>query len=123
MLFSLLLLGLLSCFCSTDFDVAIIGAGPGGLSAALALSKLLGIAVGVFERAREFRPIGAALVMNIDAYESLKAIGGETLALRVCSLSTNIDDQLLMRPNGEVFYSGESPLKGTPFTWLAWFTI
>jgi 2-polyprenyl-6-methoxyphenol hydroxylase-like FAD-dependent oxidoreductase len=65
--------------------VTIIGAGPGGLSAALALSKL-GIAVGVFERAREFRPIGAALLgMNIAAYESLKAIGGETLALKVHS--------------------------------------
>ena len=79
--------------------MAIIGAGPGGLSAALALSKL-GIAVGVFERAREFHPIGAALGMNIAAYESLKAIGGETLALKVRSLSANIDDQLLMRPNG-----------------------
>ena len=116
------LVELLNCYNSTDFDVAIIGAGPGGLSAALALSKL-GISVGVFEKAKEFRPIGAALGMNIDGYESLKAIGGEKLASRVRRLSANIDDQLLMRPNGEVLYSGESPLKGTPFTWLAWYTI
>jgi 2-polyprenyl-6-methoxyphenol hydroxylase-like FAD-dependent oxidoreductase len=41
------------------FDIAIIGAGPGGLCAAHGLANL-GFSVAVFERARALRPIGAA---------------------------------------------------------------
>ena len=42
------------------FDIAIIGAGPGGLCAAHGLANL-GFSVAVFERARALRLIGAAI--------------------------------------------------------------
>ncbi|OZH52263.1 hypothetical protein AFK68_25510 [Hydrocoleum sp. CS-953] len=40
--------------------VAIIGAGPGGLATAIALRKQ-GIDAHVYEKARDFRPVGAGL--------------------------------------------------------------
>ena len=42
--------------------VAIIGAGPGGLSTAIALRNQ-GIHVQVYEQAREFRPVGVGLTL------------------------------------------------------------
>jgi salicylate hydroxylase len=39
--------------------VAIVGAGPGGLAAAILLSKLPFVELSVFEQARELREVGA----------------------------------------------------------------
>ncbi len=103
------------------FDIAIIGAGPGGLCAAHALANL-GFSVGVFERARALRPIGAALGLAEAGYKALALINAD-LATQVRAASANPQRQLLMRPNGEVLFSDESPLAGTPFTWLAWYNL
>jgi len=105
-------------------DVAIIGSGPGGLGAALALSPQNNNnchgSVAVFERASAFRPIGAALGLNVLGYQALEELG---LADRVRSLAANPQWDVLLRPNGEVLYDDESFLKDTEFTWLGWYTL
>ena len=53
--------------------VAIIGAGPAGLAAAIALKKQ-GFEVNVYEKARTFRPIGAGLTLSPNGLRSLEAI-------------------------------------------------
>ena len=102
-------------------DIAIIGAGPGGLSAAHALANR-GFSVGIFDRAQVLRPIGAALGLADQGYAALNAISPE-LCTQVHSKAINPKQQLLMRPNGEVLFAGESPMAGTSFTWLGWFTL
>lgn len=108
---------------STDnvLDVAIIGAGPGGLCAAHALARL-GFSIGVFEQAHLLRPIGAALGMGDPGYAALAEIDAE-LAQQVRVLAVNPKQQMLMRPNGEVLFADESPLAGTGFTWLCWYNL
>lgn len=102
-------------------DVAIIGAGPGGLCAAHALARL-GFSIGVFEQARLLRPIGAALGMGDSGYAALAEIDAD-LAQQVRVLAVNPKQQMLMRPNGEVLFADESPLAGTGFTWLCWYNL
>ncbi len=107
---------------SSNFvDIAIIGAGPGGLSAAHALAQL-GFKIGVFERAQVLRPIGAALGMGDMGYAALASIDA-VLAKKVKMLGVNPKRQLLLRPNGEVLFADESPLAGTGFTWLGWHNL
>lgn len=53
--------------------VAIIGAGPGGLAAAIAL-RSQGIDVQVYEKAQEFRPAGTGLGLAPNGLNSLDAI-------------------------------------------------
>jgi 2-polyprenyl-6-methoxyphenol hydroxylase-like FAD-dependent oxidoreductase len=74
-------------------DVAIIGAGPGGLSAAHALTHR-GFSVGVFERARVLRPIGAALGLGEPGYAALREISPD-LCEQVRARATNPQRQLL----------------------------
>lgn len=102
-------------------DIAIIGGGPGGLSAAHALANQ-GFSVGVFEKAKALRPIGAALGLAQQGYQALSDINPE-LSTQVRSLAANPQRQLLMRPNGEVLFSDESPMAGTSFTWLGWHSL
>src|SRR5579859_7212113 len=52
----------------------IIGAGPGGLAAAIALRQV-GIAVKVFEAAQELRPIGAGLTLWTNAVKATDQLG------------------------------------------------
>lgn len=102
-------------------DVAIIGAGPGGLSAAHALTHR-GFSVGVFERARVLRPIGAALGLGEPGYAALREISPD-LCEQVRARATNPQRQLLMRPSGEILFADESPMAGTSFTWLGWYNL
>ena len=53
--------------------VGIIGAGPAGLATAIALRKQ-GLEVYVYDKAREFRPIGAGLTLSPNGLRSLEAI-------------------------------------------------
>ncbi|MEH1825562.1 MAG: FAD-dependent monooxygenase [Nostoc sp.] len=53
--------------------VAIVGAGPGGLAAAIAL-RSQGIDVQVYEKAQEFRPAGTGLGLAPNGLSSLDAI-------------------------------------------------
>ena len=60
-------------------DVAIVGAGPGGLDAALALQRR-GYDVRVFERREAFRPAGVAVFIWPHGLEHLKRIDAATCA-------------------------------------------
>jgi len=93
---------------SNVVDIAIIGAGPGGLSAAHALARL-GFSIRVFERAKVLRPIGAALGMGEIGYAALAEIDA-VVAQQVRKSAVNPKRQVLMRPNGEVLFADESPL-------------
>src|SRR5207244_2005346 len=57
----------------TDLDVAIVGAGICGLTAAIALARK-GIRVTVFEQARELTPVGASLALGPNAVRLLAAL-------------------------------------------------
>ncbi|MBH8565507.1 FAD-dependent monooxygenase [Nostoc sp. CENA67] len=62
--------------------VAIVGAGPGGLAAAIALRKH-GIDAQVYEKAHALRPVGAGLSLHPNGLNSLEAIApGITDALK-----------------------------------------
>jgi 2-polyprenyl-6-methoxyphenol hydroxylase-like FAD-dependent oxidoreductase len=62
------------------FDIAIIGAGPGGLCAAHELANL-GFSVAVFERAKALRPIGAALGLGEAGYNIISGYTGMMLTV------------------------------------------
>ena len=106
---------------SAPLDIAIIGAGPGGLSAAHALANR-GFSDGIFDRAQILRPIGAALGLSEQGYEALNNIS-LSLSKQIRSKAINPRQQLLMRPSGEVLFADESPMAGTSFTWLGWFNL
>jgi len=63
-------------------DVAIIGAGPGGLSAALAIKKASPtLSVRVYERARALRPSGGCIgISTPNAFDALGAMGSDVLS-------------------------------------------
>ena len=106
---------------TSPIDIAMIGAGPGGLGAAHALANR-GFSVAVFERSQTLHPIGAALGLAEHGYTALEEISPH-LATQVRAKGINPKRQLLMRPDGEVLFSDESPLAGTNFTWLGWYTL
>ena len=58
-------------------DVAIVGAGPGGLATALALQSA-GLDVRVFEQREEFRPAGVAIFIWPHGLNALKSIDAAT---------------------------------------------
>jgi 2-polyprenyl-6-methoxyphenol hydroxylase-like FAD-dependent oxidoreductase len=69
--------------------VAIVGAGPGGLATAIALRKQ-GIDAHVYERAKEFRPVGAGLALAPNGLNSLEAISpGIVEKLKLASCQPN----------------------------------
>ena len=108
-------------------DVAIIGAGPGGLAAAHAFLRR-GLSVKVFERARELRPLGAALGLFPNAYKALEAIDPQ-LCLQILNVGVEPSMQILQNSNGDILFQGLSPFSslkakyGHPFQWLGWFRL
>lgn len=54
--------------------IAIIGAGPGGIAAGVALHKA-GFSVTVFERNPELRPLGGAIILNATGIVILRTLG------------------------------------------------
>lgn len=57
---------------STRFlRVAIIGGGPGGLGAAIALSKIPHVEVNIYEQASELREIGAGISIGANSWSAL----------------------------------------------------
>jgi salicylate hydroxylase len=55
-------------------SIAIVGAGPAGLTAALALRRL-GLEITVFEQAEDFRRIGGGIVLHDNGQRVLAALG------------------------------------------------
>ena len=72
--------------------VAVIGGGLGGLATAIALRKQ-GIDAHVYERAKEFRPVGAGLALFANGLNSLDAISPgivEKLKRASCPLNQSV---------------------------------
>jgi salicylate hydroxylase len=55
--------------------IAIVGGGPGGLSSAIALSKLPNVEVTIYEQARELREIGAGIQIGYNCWKVLELLG------------------------------------------------
>ncbi|KAK0103161.1 hypothetical protein ONS95_014959 [Cadophora gregata] len=55
--------------------IAIIGGGPGGLGAAIALSALPNVEVTIYEQARELREIGAGIQIGFNCWKVLELLG------------------------------------------------
>ena len=56
-------------------NVAIVGAGPGGLATAIALSELPYVSVTVYERAPEPREVGAGISIGRNGWNVLELLG------------------------------------------------
>lgn len=68
-------------------NIAIIGAGIGGLAAALALQRR-GFRVAVYEKAKQIREIGAGVVITANARRALQDLGvDDALAARSSTIS------------------------------------
>ncbi|KIV81073.1 hypothetical protein PV11_08523 [Exophiala sideris] len=55
--------------------VAVIGGGPAGLGAAIALSKLPDVEISLFERAKELREFGAGIRIGYNCWRVLELLG------------------------------------------------
>lgn len=55
--------------------VAIVGAGPAGLGAAIALSKLPNVQVDIYEKATELREVGAGIRIGYNCWKVLDLLG------------------------------------------------
>lgn len=51
--------------------VAIVGGGPAGLGAAIALSALPNVEVAIYEKAQELREVGAGIQIGFNAWKVL----------------------------------------------------
>ena len=80
---------------TSPIDIGIIGAGPGGLSAAHALANQ-GFSVEVFERAQALHPIGAALGLAEQGYAALQEIS-PLITTQVRTQATNPKRGLMSR--------------------------
>lgn len=63
---------------SSHLRVAIIGGGPGGLAAAIALSSLRNVEINLYEKARELREIGAGLNIGYNSWRVLELLGADS---------------------------------------------
>jgi salicylate hydroxylase len=62
------------------YDVVVVGGGPAGLATALAIHKVNpSWRLGVFERARELREIGASVGLLPNGQKALGSISAEAL--------------------------------------------
>lgn len=57
--------------------IAIIGGGPGGLGAAIALSALPNVELALYEQARELREIGAGIRIGYNCWRVLELLGAD----------------------------------------------
>lgn len=55
--------------------VAIVGGGPAGLGAAIAISKLPNVRVDIYEKATELREVGAGIRIGYNAWKVLGLLG------------------------------------------------
>lgn len=76
--------------------VLIAGAGIGGLTAAIALRRR-GIPVRVFERAPELKPVGAGIVLAVNALSALRDLG---LLDHVRAVGMPLESVVIQTPSG-----------------------
>lgn len=71
---------------SGKLEVAIIGGGVAGLTAAIALQRHPRVNVTIYERAKEFRQIGASIGLGPNGVRTLEKLGVEdALTVDICS--------------------------------------
>ncbi|KAH8677909.1 hypothetical protein BX600DRAFT_493285 [Xylariales sp. PMI_506] len=58
-----------------NLKVAVVGGGPGGLATAIALSKVPGIQVTIYEQATVLREVGAGISIGANTWNVLKLLG------------------------------------------------
>ncbi|OZH52267.1 FAD-binding monooxygenase [Hydrocoleum sp. CS-953] len=88
--------------------VAIIGGGIGGLATAIALRKQ-GIDAHVYEKAREFLPVGAGVGLHPNGLRCLDAIKPGIVDILKCS-GCQVDKVTLKTSTGETIMTYESPM-------------
>ena len=104
--------------------VAIIGAGPGGLGTAIALRKQ-GIDAHVYEKARDFRPVGGGLGLQSNGLRCLDTIDSEiagTLKLSGCQ----VERVTVKTSTGETIRTNETTMMakyGQPFLTIWWWHL
>lgn len=62
---------------SRPLRIAIIGGGPGGLGAAIALSTLPNVELTLYEQAHELREIGAGIRIGYNCWRVLELLGAD----------------------------------------------
>jgi salicylate hydroxylase len=60
---------------SKPLKVAIVGAGPGGLATAIALSKLPNVEFTIYEQASILREVGAGISIGANSWRVLELLG------------------------------------------------
>lgn len=55
--------------------VAIVGAGPGGLATAIALSKIENVDVTIYEKSKPLREVGAGISIGQNTWNVLSLLG------------------------------------------------
>lgn len=112
-----------------DFDVAIIGAGPAGIAAAIALMRQ-GLTVKVFEKASVLRPAGSMVGIQPNGYKALEKIYGpacesvleagiEPLFFSLC----NNEGIELKRTSFVEANAKRVEEYGAPFKWHFWYKL
>ncbi|NET80341.1 FAD-binding monooxygenase [Okeania hirsuta] len=104
--------------------VAIIGAGPGGLATAIALRKQ-GIDAHVYEKAREFRPVGAGVGLQSNGLRCLDAIKPE-IAFTLKRSGCQVQKVTLKTSTGETIRTTETTMMakyGQPLLTIWWWHL
>lgn len=104
--------------------VAVIGGGLGGLATAIALRKQ-GIDAHVYERAKEFRPVGAGLALFANGLNSLDAIS-PGIVEELKRASSQLNQSFLKKHTGETIRQNPSTYQekyGQPTLLFWWWRL
>ena len=86
-------------------QVAVIGAGPAGLGALLALHKIEGVDVQVYEQARELREVGA---VGVFASSHASGVGSDNEANMLQGISLHYNTWTVLEKLGVPYIPSES---------------
>src|ERR1700689_3806548 len=94
---------------TTDFKVAIIGGGIGGLTCALSLAhQCPGIKIDVYEQAAQYKEIGAGVGIGVNAAKLLHRLGLGKAANAISGERNGVHRSLRRWDNGEEIVTVEA---------------